>query len=432
MGGHGGGDPEGIGNQTRLTLTMIRILHTADWHLGKKLDHLSRLEEQRRVLEEICSVAEQESVDVVLIAGDLYDSPNPSIEAIELFYQTLKRLAADGQRAVVGIAGNHDSPDRIEAPDPLARECGILLSGYPDSQARPFKLPAGLAITRSAPGFMELKLPRTPEPLRLLLTPYANEVRLRKYLGAEQREVALRSLLQSHWKDLADTYCDAQGVNILMAHLYVTRKGEVLAEEDEEERSVLTVGGAQEIFTENFPGQLQYVALGHLHGPLVLQESPFPVVYSSSPLCYSINDRNKEKQVFLIEARPGQPVHYRPIPLRSGRPTAQVRCEGVEDALKWLEAHPGLWVELVLVTDEYLRAQDRKRLLDAHDGIVRIIPELKNPDFARFTSGKNIDLTKQTEALFAEYFEFKKGQPPNQELIDLLQEIIHEGEDHSD
>ncbi len=66
-----------------------------------------------------------------MVSGDLFDTFNPSTEAIELFYKTLKRLTAGGHRPVIAIAGNHDSPDRIEAPDPLARECGIIFAGYP-------------------------------------------------------------------------------------------------------------------------------------------------------------------------------------------------------------------------------------------------------------------------------------------------------------
>ena len=72
----------------------MKLLHTADWHLGKRLDHYARLTEQQAVMEEICEIAEQEAVDAVLIAGDLFDQINPSTEAIELYYRTLKRLAA--------------------------------------------------------------------------------------------------------------------------------------------------------------------------------------------------------------------------------------------------------------------------------------------------------------------------------------------------
>lgn len=109
----------------------MRILHTADWHLGKKLDYYSRMAEQKEVMEEICQVADRENVDLVIVAGDLYDTFNPPVEATELLYGTLKRLSKDGKRPVIALAGNHDSPDRIDSVDPLARECGIFFLDNP-------------------------------------------------------------------------------------------------------------------------------------------------------------------------------------------------------------------------------------------------------------------------------------------------------------
>jgi len=201
----------------------MRILHTADWHLGKRLDDFPRLEEQREVMEEICEIAEREAADVVLVAGDLFDTFNPPTEAVDLMYRTLKRLSAEGRRPVIAIAGNHDSPDRIEAPDPLARECGILFAGYPHSVVPPFTLESGLRLVQSDRGFMELLLPDSSMPLRILFTPYANEYRLRTFLGLEESEEELRLILQARWQQLADRYCNREGVNILLSHLFVAK-----------------------------------------------------------------------------------------------------------------------------------------------------------------------------------------------------------------
>ncbi len=203
----------------------MRILHTSDWHLGKRLEEFSRFDEQQAVLNEICEIAENEQTDAVIIAGDLFDTFNPSAEAVDLFYKTLKRLSGDGRRAVICIAGNHDSPERIEAPDPLARECGIIFSGLPETEVAVFSIESGLKVTRSDKGFIELSLPGSVYPLRLLLTPYASELRLKKYLGSENSEEEMRSLLQARWKDLADKYCDNRGVNVLLAHLFMIKQG---------------------------------------------------------------------------------------------------------------------------------------------------------------------------------------------------------------
>lgn len=411
----------------------MKLLHTADWHLGKRLEHISRLEEQRAVLDEICAIADREAVDAVLIAGDLFDSPNPSIEAIELFYHTLKQLTNNGQRPVIGIAGNHDAPDRIEAPDPLARASGILLTGYPQAEIRPFALDTGLRVLRSAPGFVELQLPDQETPLRLILTPYANEVRLRRFLGDADKTAELRQLLQMHWQELAEAYCDPAGVNILMTHLFVVRQGaETEGLEDESERSILHVGGAPEMYAELFPAQLGYVALGHLHGLIRVQTEPYPILYSSSPLCYSVKDRDKTKHIVIVEAEAGQPAQVRPIALAAGKVALQQRCASVEEALIWLAAHPDCLVELTVQTDAHLTAQDRKALHDAHEGIIRLIPEFSNPEDLKFTSGKQIDLSRSMEDLFAEFFAAKKGQPINDELSALFREVLaEEGSDEA-
>ena len=92
---------------------MLKLLHTADWHLGKtfKNTDFSLLEIQQQILKEIVEIAEKEDVDIVFIAGDIFDSYNPPFKAEELFYSTLKELTANGRRLVIAIAGNHDAPE---------------------------------------------------------------------------------------------------------------------------------------------------------------------------------------------------------------------------------------------------------------------------------------------------------------------------------
>lgn len=407
----------------------MKLLHTADWHLGKRLDNFSRLEEQKAVLAEICEIAEHENVDAVLISGDLFDTFNPATEAVELFYKTLKRLSKDGRRAVIAIAGNHDSPDRIEAPDPLARECGIIFAGYPNTAVAPFALDTGLAVTRSTEGFIELKLPAIKEPLRLLLTPYANEYRLKTYFGHENSEEKLRELLSAKWADLASQYCDENGVNILVAHFFMMPEGGEMFDEPEGEKPILHVGGAQEIYTKNVPQQIQYVALGHLHENKIMDDQTCPVVYSGSPLAFSFNEADQDKFVVVIEAEPGEAVIHRAVKLQKGRRLLRQRFEVIAEAVQWLRAHPDTLVELTITTDTYLTSQERKQLLEAHDGVVAIIPEIRNVDVLEDGNSRSIDLTRNIEDLFIDYFETRHGQKPNQRLLDLFKEVLSEEEE---
>ncbi len=401
----------------------MKILHTADWHLGKKLEYISRFNEQEQVLDEICVLAERELPDTVLIAGDIFDSVNPPIEALELFYKTARRLSRNGTCAVIGIAGNHDSPDRIEAPDPLARACGIILTGYPQSEVKLFSLETGLAVTKSDKGFIELNLPNCAYPLRVLLTPYANEIRLKTYLNKDNVEEELRQLLQKKWQEIADTYCDSEGVNILMTHLYVMKKGGEKPQEYEDEKSVLTVGGAQEIYSENFPSPIQYAALGHIHRGQRIDKQPCPIVYSGSPLAYSMAEAGQEKVVYMIEAEPNLPVSYQKIPLASGKQLVRKTFEDIDSAVEWLHENPDTIVELTLVTEHYLTSEQRKQLYAAHEHIF-IHLQLQNTDSLATNGSQNIDLTRNMEDLFQDFFQHKHAQVPNAEIMDLLKEIL--------
>ena len=404
----------------------MKILHTSDWHLGKRLDDFSRLEEQQAVLQEICEIAEREEADVVLVAGDLFDTFNPPTEAVDLLYKTLKRLTDNGCRPVIAIAGNHDSPDRIEAPDPLARECGIIFAGYPNSVVMPFTLESGLKVLQSDEGFLELQLPGTSVPLRVLFTPYANEYRLKTFLGHEESEDELRNMLKERWQSLADRYCDTRGVNILVTHLFMVKKGDPLPEEPEEEKPILHVGGTQAVFTENIPYRIQYTALGHLHRMHFVEKHSSPVCYSGSPLTYSFAEADQQKYLLLVDAEPGETVSVREIPLTRGKRLLRKRAQGMEEALQWLTENRNALVELTLVTDTFLTAMDRRKLNAVHPGIVSLIPEVANATELMKHPQKQVDLNQSMEALFRDYFMHEKGQEPNDEIMQLFNEILAE------
>lgn len=401
----------------------MKILHTSDWHLGKRLVNFERIEEQQLFLDELIEIANAQQVDAVLVAGDLFDTFNPPTQAVELFYKKLKQLSNNGLRPIIAIAGNHDSPDRIEAPDPLARECGILFAGYPNSKLAPFELESGLKVVQSAEGFVELKLPNCEVPLRLLLTPYANELRLKTCLDQGDSDEELRLLLQNHWTQRAVKFCDNQGVNMLVTHLFVVQKGAPLPDEPDDEKPILHVGGAQAIYTENIPPQIQYTAVGHLHRMHAVCTHPSPVYYSGSPLGYSFSEANQDKFVLLITAEPGEEAQVEPVLLISGKPLVRKRFDNTEEALLWLNENQHCYVELTMVSDNYLTAQIQKQLHDSHAGITAIIPEVTLPDLEK-SETRQIDPGQPIEELFAAYFEHKHKQQPNAEIMDLFKELM--------
>ena len=409
----------------------MKILHTGDWHLGKRLDFFSRLEEQKEVLEEICIIAEREQVDIVIVAGDLFDAYNPPVEAIELLYKTLRRLSNGGKRPVIAIAGNHDSADRIDAPDVLARECGILFIGYPNARLNTLQVEEGFSITQTDHGFIEIQLPNYSYPLRVLTTPFANEWRLKQFLGIEDKDLQLQEVLRNHWQALADTYCDYQGVNLLTAHLYMMKRGGEILEEPEGEKP-LKIGNAAMIYSDSIPSQIQYTALGHLHRFIRIGGHNAPVVYASSPLSYSFSEAGQQKYVVVVEAVPGHQVNYQRIPLCTGRQLHRKRFEQIDEAVLWLQENPDALVELTLISDSYLTSLDLKRIHEAHDGIIHIIPVVKQCAPEGESTLHAINLEQDIQQLFQDYFRYKTGQETNPEIMELLHEVIHHSSETED
>ncbi len=401
----------------------MKILHTSDWHLGKRLDYFSRLDEQRAVLMEICEIADTENVDAVIVAGDLFDTFNPPVEAVELLYKTLRRLSHEGRRPVIAIAGNHDSADRIDAPDILARECGIIFIGYPQATIRPFHMKNGFSINTATAGFLEISLPQHNYPLRIIHTPFANELRLKQFLGLDNKAQQLNEILRKHWLAIGNIHCDNRGVNLLTTHLYMLQRGGEILEEPEGEKPI-KVGHADLVYSDAIPPQIQYTALGHLHRFQNIGDQQRPVVYPSSPLAYSFSEAGQQKGVVIVEVVPEQAAQHRFISLSSGRKLHRKRFEDIDAAVAWLNENPNTLVELTLVSHTFLSSADMKRVHEAHDGIIHIIPIVQQIA-SDPTHIRAINLDQDMDVLFKDYFQYRLAQEPNPELMDLLNEVIN-------
>lgn len=406
-------------------LHTMKILHTADWHLGKRLVNFNRLEEQILVLSEICEIADEQAVDAVIVAGDIFDTFNPPVEAIELLYKTLKRLTNKGQRPVIAIAGNHDSPSRIDSPDPLARECGIIFMGLPNTKVQTLQLDEGFEITKADDGFIEFKLPNYSYPLRIIATPYANEIRMKEYFG-EEKSVALQDALKESWGKIAENYCNEDAINMLTTHLFMQKRGGEALEEPDGEKP-LKIGNADLIYSDTIPSQIQYVALGHLHRFQNVGSDDQPVIYSGSPLAYSFAEAGQQKYVNIIKAEPNKIVEQERIPLKKGKQLVRKRFKSIDMdmAVAWLSENQNTLVELTIESDDYLKQEDSKRLHSAHQEIVHIIPIVNN-EHRMDLNANQVNLNQDITALFTDYFKSIKGQSPNQEILDLFKEVINQ------
>ncbi len=250
----------------------MRILHTSDWHLGRSLEHISRIGEQREVIDCICKTAEEQEIDLVLVAGDVFDTYNPSAAAEELFYDAIVRLNGKGRRAVVVIAGNHDNPDRLCAASPLARKNGIVLLGYPASDAGASGAgPGEIRIEGSGPGWLELSVPGCAHHAVIITLPYPSESRLEEVVSREADEGALQKAYSERIGDLFASLSRnfrKDTVNLAVGHLFL-RGGK----ETDSERT-LQVGGAMTVDPAVLPKNAHFVALGHLHRPQRVNPAP--------------------------------------------------------------------------------------------------------------------------------------------------------------
>ena len=396
----------------------MKILHTSDWHIGKRLGSVSRLNEQKDVLTEICDIADEQSVDAIVVAGDVFDTFNPPTEAIELFYATVKRLSLQGKRPVFVIAGNHDSPDRIEAPNPLARDNGVFLFGYPKSEYSLFTHETGsFRITKSEPGFIECEL-ASKECVRLIVAPFANEHRMSEAF-IEHESQTLQESLKGFWKDIADRNCDSNGVNIFVGHhLMLAHMSDEIVEPDDE-KPIMAI--SELLPVSILPPQIQYAALGHLHRYQIVADSP-KVVYSGSPCAYSFSEALQKKYVSIITIAPGKEPQVNKHRLHKARVLVKKKCESVADALVWLAQNQDVYVELTVCSHTYLSPAEIQTLNKAHAGIIYIIPHIlqQNTEENKFN---NRVQNRPIHELFCEYFEFKTGQKPHDDIIELFSEI---------
>jgi DNA repair protein SbcD/Mre11 len=285
----------------------MRILHTADWHVGKVLKGRDRHDEHAAALGSIVAAARDHDAEIVVIAGDLFDSAAPTPRAQGLVMRTLLALAEDG-RQVVAIAGNHDNQHLLDAVyRPVLGELGLHLAGAPK---RP---QAGGTLTLRARGGETAKVAVLP----FLSHRYA--VRAAEVLLHEAAEHTLDySRRMAAMMKLLCAGFTGESVNIAAAHatLLGGRRGGG-------ERDVQT-GLDYELAPSLFPPAAHYVALGHLHRRQEIP-GPCPIFYSGAPLAVDFGEEGNEPAVLIVTAAPGIRADVTPVPITGGRALRTLR-----------------------------------------------------------------------------------------------------------
>lgn len=406
----------------------MRILHTSDWHLGRSLESINRIEEQREFVDQLCHIAQEEKVDLVLIAGDVYDSYNPSAAAEELFYYALNRLSAGSSRAVAVIAGNHDSPERLCASNPLASKNGIILLGYPSSQAMVNKGSGDkIRVMDSGPGWLELGISSCAHSAVIITLPYPSEARLEQVLSMDTQE----DKLQKAYSDkvgsiiarLSGKYRE-DTVNLAVSHIFVNG-----GKESESERT-LQVGGAMTVEPAVLPAQAHFTALGHLHRPQRVKAAPCPAYYSGSPIAYSFSEADYAKALYIIDAVPGRPADIREVYMNCGKPLKRwVAINGMEEALRWGEEgrDSHAWIDLEVHTDRVITMEEQRILRKLNPGILNIRPVIKRQDCPRLVL-ENRE-TRKIDQLFRDYYMYKTKSEISEELMSTFLDILNNSEE---
>lgn len=401
----------------------MKILHTSDWHLGKTLENISRIEEQRQFIDELCDIVENEQIDLVLIAGDIFDTYNPSSAAEELFYEAINRLNNKGQRALVIIAGNHDSPDRLCAASPLTYKNGVILLGYPKSNAGKYKTDSSkISIVSSGDGWLELKLPKYEYNAVILSMPYPSESRLEEVItkaaDSENLQQNYSDKISAIMQESSSNFRD-DTINLIISHLFM-REGKI----SDSERQL---GGALMVEPEAIPEKAHYVALGHLHRPQQVKGCKAPTYYSGSPLAYSFSEVDYCKAVYIVSSEPGKAAEIKEINLGSGKPLKKWEAlNGMSEALRWCKEGRDInaWIDLEIHTDTIIGSEEQKQLRELHPGIINIRPKLTN-QLEYSMDYKNRE-TKRIDELFRDYYKSSLGMEASEELMDLFLSIANQ------
>ncbi|MFZ2016060.1 MAG: exonuclease SbcCD subunit D [Nocardioides sp.] len=324
----------------------MRILHTSDWHLGRSFHRVGMLDHQAGFVDHLLEVVESERVDLVVVAGDIYDRALPHVDAVRLADETFARLAASRARVVL-TSGNHDSAQRLGFGARLIDAAGVFLRTDASSVGTP------------------VLLEDDHGPVAVHGIPYLDPQALQEPWGlpARTHEATLTEAMRRVRADLA-----ARPVrSVVLAHAFVA--GGVASESERD----ISVGGISAVPTSLFDG-ISYGALGHLHGRSVLGDT---LRYSGSPLAYSFSESTHTKGMWLVdlgaEGVTATDFVEAPVPRRLARLTGDLESLLGDPALAWAKSH---WVQATL-TDAVRPAQpmDRLRARFPHTLVLAFAPD---------------------------------------------------------
>ena len=383
----------------------MRILHTSDWHVGKKLGRYDRLDETKAAIAEVAGIAEAQGADLVVHSGDLFDRPFPPIEALRVGLDGLVSLTNEGSRPVVVVAGNHDSGELFEVLGPFLAGWGVHLIGRikppVDGGVLKFDTAGGKALVAGLPFLREGHVVDFMADTDRWYGQYAERIR-------RLTEVYSEYLLQA---------AGTEAVSVLVAHFMVTgaRVGGHGAPRGERE---LHMGEAYAVGEGAIPASLGYVAMGHIHAPQPVPGASVPAEYAGSLLELDFGEAGEQKRVVVIDAEAGRPATVTSMPLSAGRRLVQAS---------------GTWEELVArsdLDDAYLDlAVDTEGpepglgilAVERFPHLVKVAANYERPELEEISRGQ-----LPWDQVYAEYHERERGETASEELLAAFREVSDE------
>ena len=386
----------------------MKILHTADWHIGQRLHERSRLDEHAQFLDWLLETIQKYQVDLLLVSGDIFDTSLPSAEATNLYYRFLYRLFDETGAYAVITAGNHDSPRHLEAPREFLEMGRIYVVGLSGEAAN-------------------CVFPFPPDDPRVMVAavPYLSESDLRhlSYQTEAERNERYREWMKAFYADCV-ACMPAELPKILMGHLFVQG-----GQETHSERNI-QIGGATAIHASDFPDGVNYVALGHLHRPQTIEGAAYPIRYSGSPIPLRFNETDYRKAVYLLAlSDDGTLALDETIEIPVFKELRTV--EGDENSILW-EAQMGTWngkyiqVKLKLDKPRVGIGDEIRQAFSERGGEVLSV----EVELAEVTQGSMISPEEMEcpEKIFAQFHKANfDGEPPGRNLSADIQRISPDG-----
>ena len=372
----------------------MKILHLGDLHLGKRVNEISMIEDQKFILDQIVTLVKEEKIDVILLCGDIYDKAIPTIEAIHLLDEFLEELS-DLKVKVLMISGNHDSAERLSFGAKLFESSDIYISQVYDGEMK------------------RIVLKDQYGPISVYLLPFLKPAAVRHALQRDDINTYEEGVMAA----LQECEIDTSQRNVLVAHQFVTGA-------DRSDSEETWVGGLDNVSAEVFK-DFDYVALGHIHRPQKMGRETLR--YSGTPLKYSFSEADHKKSVTIVELLEKGNVRVSTVPLIPRRDMRKLRGTYMDVTAKdHYTAENKMDYLQITLTDEEDVPGALQKLRTVYPNLMRLEYDNKRTRENREVQAVEAQEQKSELELFEEFYELLNNEPMKEEQTEFVEKLIQD------